>query len=106
MTEIDQLKVIKDKEDENKKALQDLKDRLEKELKEKIEDCNERYKSMENQIINEYNNNIEETKKEEEKKLLDATEKETARSEAIKFTLSRKEIEDYVYNELISYIKE
>jgi V/A-type H+-transporting ATPase subunit G/H len=106
MTEIDQLKVIKDKENENKKTLQDLKERLEKELKEKTNNCSERYEDIKNQIINNYNKEIEEIKNDENKKLMDVTEKEKARSDVMNLDLSRKEIEDYVYDVLISYIKE
>ena len=106
MTEIDQLKVIKDKENENRKALQDLKARLEMELKEKMEDCNETYKNMKNETINQYNNSMEEIKEEENKKLMDITEREQAKAEIMKLNLSRKEIEEYTYKLLMSYIKE
>ena len=106
MTEIDQLKVIKDKENENKKTLQDLKDRLEMEWKKKIEDCNEVYKNTKNEIINQYNSNMEEIKNEENKKLMDVTERERAKAEIMKLNMSRKEIEEYTYKLLMSHIKE
>ncbi len=105
MTEIDELKVIKNKEDEKKKQIADLMAEMEKELADKTVECSERLKSVENQIINDYNTGIEEIKESENKKLVDSLETVRARAEVTKIDLKWKEMEEYTHNLIINYIK-
>ncbi len=106
MTEIDELNVIKNKEEENKKAIEDLKKSRENELSEASRLCSEKFENTKNQIINKYNSDIESVKDDEKKKLADAIDKTTAKSQVITLDLSNREIEDYAYKILIKRIKE
>ncbi|MEM0140112.1 MAG: hypothetical protein QXZ44_05830 [Ferroplasma sp.] len=105
MTEIDELKVIKAKEDEKAKELSDLRARKEKELAEKRVECSERAKSIENQIINDYNKGIEDIKETENKKLVDALDTQKARAEVMKIDLKWNAMEEYAHNLILNYIK-
>ncbi|MCL4453638.1 hypothetical protein [Ferroplasma sp.] len=105
MTEIDELKVIRDRENAKKKAIQDLKDEMEKQLAEKIAECNEKSKNVENQIINDYNKGLEEIKDAENKKMIDALDTQRARAQVMKIDLKEREMEEKVYETILKYIK-
>ena len=105
MTEIDELKVIKDREDAKNKAIQALKDDMEKQLAEKIKECNEKSKNVENQIINDYNKGIEEIKESENKKMIDTLDTQKARAQVLKIDLKEREIEEKTYEIILKYIK-
>ncbi len=104
MTEIDELKVIRDKEDAKKKAIQDLKDEMEKQLADKIKECNEKSKNVENQIINDYNKSLEEIKESEDKKMVDALDTQRARAQVMKLDLKERAMEEKVYDIILKYI--
>ncbi len=106
MTEIDELNVIKNKEDENKKAIEDLKKSRENELSEAVRQCSEKFENTNYQIINKYNSDIESVKESEKKKLADAIDKTNAKSQVITLDLSLGEIEKYAYKILNKHIKE
>lgn len=104
MTETDELKVIRDKEDTKKKAIQDLKDEMERLLADKIQQCNEKSKNVENQIINDYNKSLEEIKESEEKKMVDALDTQRARAQVMKLDLKERAMEEKVYDIILKYI--
>ncbi len=104
MTEIDELKVIRDKEDAKKKSIQDMKDEMEKQLADKIKQCNETSKNVENQIINDYNKNLEEIKESEDKKMVDALDTQRARAQVMKLDLKERAMEEKVYDIILKYI--
>ena len=104
MTEIDELKVIRDKEDAKKKAIQDLKDEMEKQLADKIKQCNEKSKNVENQIINDYNKSLEEIKELEDKKMIDALDTQRARAQVMKLDLKERAMEEKVCDIIMKYI--
>lgn len=105
MTEIDELKVIKSKEETKKQSVVDLKKEMEKQLNKKITECNEKVKNIENQIINDYNKGIEEIKESESKKMTDALDTQRARSQVMKVDVKNRELEEKVYKMIIDYIK-
>ena len=105
MTEIDELKVIKSKEETKKQSVADLKREMERQLNEKITECNEKVKNIENQIINDYNKGIEEIKESESKKMTDALDTQRARSQEMKVDVKNRELEEKVYKMIIDYIK-
>jgi vacuolar-type H+-ATPase subunit H len=106
MTEIDELKVIRDRENAKKKAIQDLKDEMERQLAEKIKECDEKSKNVENQIINDYNKGLEEIKEAENKKMIDALDTQKARAQVMKVDLKEREMEEMVYETILKYIKQ
>ncbi|WP_337861005.1 hypothetical protein [Ferroplasma sp.] len=105
MTEIDQLKVIKSKEEAKKQAISDLKVDMEKQLKDKVEECNEKAASIENQIINDYNKGIEEIKESESKKMADTLDTQKAKANVMKLDIPDRKLDEKVYNMIIDYIK-
>ncbi|HII82283.1 MAG TPA: hypothetical protein HA269_03205 [Ferroplasma sp.] len=105
MTEIDELKVIKSKEEAKKQSVVNLKTEMEKQLNKKITECNEKVKNIENQIINDYNKEIEEIKESESKKMTDALDTQRARSQVMKVDVKNRELEEKVYKMIIDYIK-
>ena len=66
MTEIDELKVIKSKEEAKKQSVADLKTEMEKQLNEKITECNEKVKNIEKNLRDYYKNAFYVTKSVEE----------------------------------------
>ncbi len=105
MTEIDELKVIKSKEESKKRSIAELKEEMEKQLKEQTTECNERAQNIENQIINDYNKGIEEIKESEGKKLSDALDTQKARSKVLKVDINSRKMEENIYNLILEYIK-
>jgi len=104
MTEIDELKVIKNKEEAKKRSLAELKEEMEKQLNQQLTECSERAKNIENQIINDYNKAIEEIKESESRKMADALDTQRARSNVMKVDASNRKLEEKVYNLIQEYI--
>lgn len=104
MTEIDELKVIKSKEEAKKRSIAELKEEMEKQLNQQITECNEKAKNLENQIINDYNKAIEEIKESESRKMADALDTQRARSNVMKVDISNRKLEEKVYNLIQKYI--
>jgi V/A-type H+-transporting ATPase subunit G/H len=105
MTEIDELKVIKSKEEAKKQAVKELKVEMEKRLNENVSRCNETAKNIENQIVNDYNKGIEEIKESEGKKMTDALDTQKARVQVMKVDIKDRELQEKIYSMIIKYIK-
>ncbi len=105
MTEIDELKVIKSKEEEKKRSIAELKEDMEKQLSQQLAECNEKAKNIENQIINDYNKGIEEIKESENKKMADALDTQKARSNVMKVDIPNRKLEEKVYDLIQEYIQ-
>jgi vacuolar-type H+-ATPase subunit H len=105
MTEIDQLKVIKSKEDEKKKAISELTEEMEKQLQKKKQECAEKVENIENQIINDYNKGIDEIKESESNKMADILETQKAKAAVMDIRIPDKTLHEKVYNMIIDYIK-
>ncbi|SMD30621.1 hypothetical protein [Picrophilus oshimae] len=106
MTELDELKVIKDKEESIKKEIENIIKEKENEIKEIKSEYEEKAKSTEEESLNMYNAAIMEARAEEEKRYVELINKAKAEADLMKLKLSEDEIREFVINRVIEYLKE